>query len=228
MKTVPFGIDDFDKLLGGGVPEGYLILLAGGPGTGKTILSGKYIFEGARKYGENGVYVCFAETKDILHSTMKAFGWDFNDPKVADKITCLDLSTRLEIGAQQTLNRILETVIATKAKRLVIDSFTAMSMAMKEKIEVRYLIHLVYKFLRRASCTTLMIVDIPWGTSKIGSGSEEFIADGVILMENYYEQNTGKLRRNLKILKVRGVPHSLESVPYSINKKGIVFLLKKK
>lgn len=202
---------------------GYLVLVAGGPGAGKTILSAKYIYEGAKR-GENGVFVCFAETKRVLLDTVRQFGWNFEDPKVADKITVLDMSTRLEAGVQQTLNQILEAVVATKAKRLVIDSFTAMSMAMKEHIEIRYLIHLLSKFLQRANCTSLVVVDIPWGTSKIGSGSEEFIADGVILMEAYYDNNS-KLQRRVKVLKMRGVGHSREAVGYSIDRRGIAISL---
>ncbi|HID90774.1 TPA: hypothetical protein EYP44_02310, partial [Candidatus Bathyarchaeota archaeon] len=43
---VSTGIPGLDKLLGGGIPRGYLLLVAGGPGVGKTILSVKYIYEG--------------------------------------------------------------------------------------------------------------------------------------------------------------------------------------
>lgn len=216
---VSTGIADLDKLLGGGLPNRYLILIAGGPGAGKTVFSFRYIYDGAKRFGEPGVYVCFAETKDILLDSMEGFGWKLT-PDVADKVVVLDLSTQLEVGIQETLNRILETVVSAKARRLVIDSFTAMSMAMRDRIEARYLMHLVYKFLKKAYCTTLVVVDIPWGESRIGSGSEEFIADGVILMENFFDSD-GRLRRRLRILKLRGVNHGHDTVQYEIKKSGI-------
>ncbi|MEM1514981.1 MAG: ATPase domain-containing protein [Thermoproteota archaeon] len=36
---IPTGMDGLDKVIGGGFPRGSLIILAGNPGTGKTIFS---------------------------------------------------------------------------------------------------------------------------------------------------------------------------------------------
>jgi circadian clock protein KaiC len=51
---VPSGIDGLDRLVGGGFPKGSLIVIAGKPGTGKTILSAQFLYHGCIDYNECG------------------------------------------------------------------------------------------------------------------------------------------------------------------------------
>src|SRR5207253_9007694 len=60
MTTVdrtPTGIPGLDEILSGGVPKGRVILLVGGQGTGKTILTTQFLMNGIKIYGENGAFV---------------------------------------------------------------------------------------------------------------------------------------------------------------------------
>jgi circadian clock protein KaiC len=165
--------------------------------------------------------VCFAETKRSFLRAMLRFQWDFERLETEGRCAILDLPTVEEAGIQNTLDTILKKVTEMKAKRLVIDSLTAMSMAMGEAIDVRYLNHLLYKFLQKTGCTTILISDKPWDSEKIGSGIEEFIADGIILMQTSFDEK-GNLRRELRILKMRSTNHSERSHSYHITEEGIV------
>jgi len=60
------GIENLDELLGGGIPARSSVLVAGGPGTGKTILTQEFLFNGINKFGENGVYIDLTEVKEKL------------------------------------------------------------------------------------------------------------------------------------------------------------------
>lgn len=217
------GIEGFDELVESGFPSESLILMAGEPGAGKTTFSAQFLYDGATKFGEKGIYVCFAETKKALLRNMLRFGWDFERLEIEKRCLILDLSTSKEAGIQNTLDAMLREVTALKAKRLVIDSFTSMSMAMKENIDIRYLVHLLYKFLQSVGCTTIMISDTPWGSNKIGSGIEEFIADGILLMHTYFNK-TGELNRKMRIIKMRNTQHSLRTHEYKISPTGISIL----
>src|SRR6266581_3773536 len=62
-SRTPTGIPGLDKLLPGGLPKSRIILLSGGPGTGKTILSSQYLVNGILDYEESGVYVSLDENK---------------------------------------------------------------------------------------------------------------------------------------------------------------------
>lgn len=223
IPRIATGIDGFDELVEEGFPNNSVILLAGGPGAGKTTFAAQFIYEGATKLGERGVYVCFAETEASFSRNMLRFGWDFERLERDERCSVLDLSTTNEPGIQGNLDRILEKITEMKAKRVVIDSFTAMSMALGEPINIRVLIHLLYKFLQRVGCTTVVITDTPWGSERIGSGVEEFIADGIILMSTSFNEK-GNLVRSLRLLKMRSTDHSKRVHFYEITDKGVTIL----
>jgi circadian clock protein KaiC len=65
-----------------------------------------------------------------------------------------------------------------------------------------------------------MIADTPWGSQQIGSGVEEFIADGIILMQTKFD-DAGNLKRTLSILKMRSTDHSKKTHNYDITDTGI-------
>ena len=54
----PTGIDGADKILGEkGIPRGHSILMAGGPGSGKTTFAIQFLYKGATEYNEPGIYI---------------------------------------------------------------------------------------------------------------------------------------------------------------------------
>jgi len=220
IQRVETGVAGFDQLIEQGFPKDSVILIAGSPGAGKTTFAAQFLLTGAQNAYERGVYVCFAETKTTLIKNLQRFGWDFQALESQGKVAILDLTTTEEPGIQANLNTILETIRKLEAKRLVIDSFTAFSMAISQPANIRFLIHLLYKFLQRIGCTTIVITDVPWGTQRIGSGVEEFIADGIILMESYFDGN-GELKRRMRILKMRATDHSRMTHEYEITPDGI-------
>ena len=76
-KSVATGIQGLDKLVSGGFPEGRIILVVGGPGTGKTILASQFLYKGIYDFNENGVFISLDETKSHFYKEMQSFGWDF-------------------------------------------------------------------------------------------------------------------------------------------------------
>ncbi|MBS7650902.1 MAG: ATPase domain-containing protein [Candidatus Bathyarchaeia archaeon] len=64
-ECISSGDEGLDEVTGGGFPRGSLILLAGNPGTGKTVFSTQFLVKGAES-DEPGVYVSFAEDKSLL------------------------------------------------------------------------------------------------------------------------------------------------------------------
>ncbi len=219
-NRVPTGIPELDSLIEGGFISKSVILLAGSPGAGKTTLSAKFIYEGATKYGSPGVYACFAESKDTFLWATKRFGCDFEDLIRKNMVSILDLAIGVEIEIQASLNMIMESVLNLGAERLVIDSITALLSGLDSDLKKRHLTRLLYKLVKKSGCTTIVIVDMPWGVNRIGAGIEEFITDGIILMTGYYDEK-GHLRRYLRIPKMRGTNHSLGTYEYTIDEHGI-------
>ena len=62
LPKSPTGIRGLDEITGGGLPRGRPTLVCGDAGCGKTLLAMEFLVQGARKYGENGVFMAFEET----------------------------------------------------------------------------------------------------------------------------------------------------------------------
>jgi len=226
IQRIPTGIPKFDELIEGGFPNNSMILLVGYPGAGKTTFSAQFLYNGATRHSARGVYVCFAETKETFLRNMLRFGWDFERLEKEGRIAILDLSVTREAGLQKNLDTIMETMTSINASRLVIDSFSAISMGLKEPIDIRVMIHLLYRFLKKANCVSILILDQPWGSPALGEGISEFLADGILHLETYFDENE-VFRRRLRILKMRGTNHSKMPHEYDITSQGFVILDRK-
>jgi len=218
-ERISTGNEQLDTLLDGGFLRNSMILLAGNPGAGKTILSSNFIYQGALN-DEPGVYACLAETRKRLIQDMRKFDIDFEPLIRRRKIEVLDLSIGSETEVQSSLNQIFEAITTLRAKRLVVDSIAAMAMGLETEFEKRHLIRLLYRLILKTGCTTLAITDIPWNSQKIGESIEEFVADGIVLMEHFYDEST-YLKRQLRITKMRGTNHSRKTHRYTISAEGL-------
>lgn len=57
IKSLSTGVSGFDTVLGGGLPEYSLNLIAGGPGSGKTTLAQQIVFASARRAHAGPAYL---------------------------------------------------------------------------------------------------------------------------------------------------------------------------
>lgn len=136
-RFVPTGVGGLDSVLGGGFPSKSLIVLTGCPGVGKTVFSAHFIYSGCVDYGDKGVYVSFAESRDAFYENMEGFGYDFKKLESEGKFRFLDLLTVKDEGVPAVTEYILKEVRELGAKRLVIDSFSALAQAFKDPHEKR-------------------------------------------------------------------------------------------
>jgi circadian clock protein KaiC len=219
VSRVPTGITGLDELIQGGFPRSTLILLAGSPGTGKTIASAHFLYHGAKNLDESGIYVSFAERRDFFFDNMKKFGLDFEKLESKGKFKFLDVMTTREKAVSLTFGTVLGDVLAIDAKRLVIDSFSAMAQSFERKIDARIILHMINKLMRQTGCTTLLLVEVPKGNKKLGLGFEEFVADGIIQFETIYEKEG--IQKRAVILKMRGTNHNNRYSNIVISDKGI-------
>ena len=219
FDRVPTGIVGLDDLIEGGFPRSGLVLLAGSPGSGKTIASAHYIYHGAKNLDENGVYVSFAERRELFLDNMRRFGLDFEMLESEGKFKFLDLITTSEEAVSSTLDIVIREVFEINAKRLVIDSFSAMAQAFNKKIDARIILHLLDKLMRQTGCTTLLLVELPIRSKTLGLGFEEFVADGIILFETIEEKEG--IRKRAVILKMRGTGHNQNYSNIVISDQGI-------
>ena len=204
MEMIASGIPGMDELLGG-LPEGELIIVAGGPGTGRTMFSAGFIYWGAVKYGERGVYVSLAEDRETFMRNMRGIRYDFEKLEEKGLFKFLDILTLMEAGTAELLRMIIDETISFKAQRLVIDSLTAIAQGLSKPRELRVFLHTLFsKIMKEMRCTTILIEEVPSGEERIGYGFEEFVASAVIFLEK--DMVDGRFLRRMRIEKLRGAP----------------------
>src|SRR5512135_304017 len=80
LEKSPTGIQGFDELTGGGLPQGRTSLVCGGAGCGKTLLALEFLAHGATRFGEPGVFLAFEETAEELVVNAASLGLDHEAP----------------------------------------------------------------------------------------------------------------------------------------------------
>lgn len=223
MERVATGITGLDDLVEGGLPKGSAVLVSGGSGTGKTILCLQYIFWGASRYKEPGIYVTLESGLHNIVWDMASFNWDIKalQDKNLMKIYRVNMNAESNFSSPSEriiaeLETIAKIVAEMKAKRLAIDSTTAFGLWIKSEGEMRNLFFKFTEALKEIGCTTLLVADTKGGKMDFSAfGVEEFICDGIIAL--YFTPP----HRSVFIRKMRGTSHSKTVHPFEIGVKGI-------
>jgi circadian clock protein KaiC len=213
------GIQQLDEILHGGFPKGSLILVSGSPGTGKTILATRFLYNGAINQGEIGLYVSFGESPHDYYKNMGSLGMDLKSLEKKNQFKLLDYLSMSKQSMQEIIPNIIKEASDMRAKRIAIDSITAI-LQMLSETEARSFLHAIFgKLVKEMGVTTIMIGEIPYLQGiRAGPGIDEFVSDGIILLKASREGPVE--RRQLEIVKMRGVPIERASFEYLIDEKS--------
>ncbi len=201
LELVETGIPGAEHVLRG-FPRGSLIVVRGAPGTGKTVFAATFLYEGAVRYGEPGVYASFGENKEKFYAFMRGFGMDFEELERRGLFRFLSLPTLLEAGIGGIFAEIFEAADSIGARRLTIDPFTALSQGFRSEAEARAFLHtLLSNVIGRLGCISVLVKEeLEPGR---GYGFEDYVADALIrLKATRFE---GKLLREVTLAKTRGL-----------------------
>ena len=89
------GIRGLDDVTNGGFPRARATMVAGGPGSGKTVLAQQTLVNGATK-GEPGIFVAFEEDSARIVANAATFGWNLPELEKKD-LFFLDAKPRPDI-----------------------------------------------------------------------------------------------------------------------------------
>jgi len=204
---IPTGITGLDPLIQGGLQKGDFVLLMGDLGTGKTIFSAQFIYNSAKKFAEKAVYATFEEDLKSFKRNMARFGMDFESLEKEKLVKIMDLEALEGRGMGSNIEALLGALDEIGARRLVIDSLTAFMSGAQEKFDYSFLMHLIYKTLKREGVTTLVTVSRPQVAGSRETAVEEFVADGIFELRNYVSRDI-ELKTQFYIRKLRGTEHS--------------------
>lgn len=173
IKRVKTRIYGFDDLVEGGIPEGFIVVATGTPGTGKTTFSMQFLLEGMKK-NEKCIFFSFEEKVEQLIKQSVRYGWDIG--KYLEK-------GYLEIFGFTMLSteEIIEIIDTFKPKRIVFDSLNIFSdiTDIRKSSELRNII----KVIKEKKITCLAITEKKHGLEVKEFDDFDFMADGILFFD---------------------------------------------
>ncbi|MEM4680616.1 MAG: KaiC domain-containing protein [Nanopusillaceae archaeon] len=230
IKKIKTYIPGFDEILFGGIPERSIVLLSGGPGTGKSILGKQFLHNGLIR-GENGIFVALEEHPIAIRKSFKNFGWDITQFEKDGKFAIIDaftggLGTAIQrekyilkqIDDVFELSDLLKQAIKEiNAKRIVIDSISTLYLT--KPATARGTVMLLKRVISGMNCTAIFISQVSVGERGFGGPGVEHAVDGIIRLD--LDEIDGKLYRSIIVWKMRDTKHSMLRHPMDILEDGI-------
>jgi len=231
VKRVKTGVPGMDEILYGGIPERNVVLLSGGPGTGKSIFSQQYLWYGL-EHGEPGIYVALEEHPVQIRRNMLQFGWDVRKYERKGMFAIIDAFTggigeaakrekyvvRDPTDVHLLIDVIKEAIRDTGAKRGAVDSVSTLYLT--KPVVARSIVMQLKRVFSGLGVTTILVSQVSATERGFGGPGVEHAADGIIRLD--LDEYDGELYRSLIVWKMRGTKHSMRRHPFDITDHGLI------
>ena len=220
LPRVKTGIPGLDDLIEGGFPRGSITTLSGDTGCGKTTFGIQFLYAGASKHEENGLYISFDEKRRQIYRNMGRFNWDLQKLDRDKKIVFIEYPPFEVDQFLQQEGIIRDLIDKVGIERLVVDSILPLVMVYDTEKERREGTLKVLEKMKNWGCTTLLITE---GGGSITQDPQrtwvEYLSDGLIYLYNIRRKNYRE--RALEVVKMRGVVHETKVCPMKIGENGV-------
>lgn len=220
MRRIDTGISGLNELIDGGIPEESIVLVSGGAGCGKTILTSQFIWEGLQK-GDKCTFITLEQKEKDIITDANDFGWNFK-PYIDEGQ--LNLEYINPVAGRGFLDQVLKYITGEDVERVAIDSISILLSAYENNTsKMRETLYDIVRRIKREGPTTLITSEIPEKEDESLSryGISEFVADGVIVL--YYTGVGEESFRNIEIRKMRRTAHRPGTFPFKIDgERGII------
>jgi circadian clock protein KaiC len=211
------GVRNLDALLMGGLPKGSVVVVAGPPGAGKTILTQQICFHNASTTRR---ILYFSTLSEPTAKTLRYLSpFSFFDPKKLDEaIEFVDLGVILRTeGLEETSKLVKEQLKKIKPAIVVIDSFKVFDDLAKSPEELRKFGYELAIHFMAWEITTFLLGE--YSASDIEINPLFSIVDGMILMTQ--REQSGEQQRFIQVSKLRGTEHSRDEHAFLITHSGV-------
>jgi circadian clock protein KaiC len=204
IRSLPSGVPGFDTVLGGGVPEFSFNLIAGGPGSGKTILAHQIMFANSTVERPSLYFTVLGEPTLKMLRYQRQFSY-FDPDLAGSAIQFVNLSAEvLDRNLDEVFRRIVSETERAKPGIVVVDSFRTIggspgSTARDASSDLDRFVQRLALHLTTWEATSFLL----------GEYAEEeqrnpvfTVADGIIWLSQATDRNS--VVRKLQVIKTRG------------------------
>jgi circadian clock protein KaiC len=228
LKKSPTGIQGFDEITGGGLPEGRPTLVCGGAGCGKTLFAMEFLVRGTTQFNEPGVFMSFEETNEELIKNVASLGFDLEglvkNKKIALDHVHIERSEIEETGEydlEGLFIRLGYAIDTIGAKRVVLDTIESLFAGLPNQLILRAELRRLFRWLKVKGVTAIITGERGEETLT-RQGLEEYVSDCVIMLDHRITEQTST--RRLRVVKYRGSMHGTNEYPFLIDEKGFSVL----
>ncbi len=223
LTRLSTGIAGLDAMMGGGIPAGDSLVLAGPTGTGKTTFAMRFVAAGLQA-DETAVIVIFEEHPEAYLDRARTVDVDLRAALTDDRLRIIYLRP-LDLSVDETLDEIRVAVAAIGATRVVIDSLSGFEIALAPgfREDFRESLYRLIGALTALGVTVFSTVEVVGengaGALRFTGYQVSFLTDDIISLR--YVEIEGQLRTVLVLVKMRGSQHSRDFRAYEITATGV-------
>ena len=202
-------IKGFDKELGGGIPEGHIILIAGTPGTMKSSIAYYFLYHNVLNENARGLYFSLEQSKKSLSFQIARMGLS---PEPVNGLELVDLARLRQVAGEfksKNWLNIIKKHLELLHKKLKFNLLVVDSLPILEILslidEKRTKLFQFFEWLRQLNLTTIIINEIPPDPNILRD--EDFLADGIIHLTMERVGDIDIFRR-IRCVKLRGMNHN--------------------
>jgi KaiC/GvpD/RAD55 family RecA-like ATPase len=237
VERVPTFIRGFDQLVQGGFPKGSATLVAGSPGTGKTIFCLQTLYNNSLK-GKNCLFVSFEQSASEIREQMMQFGWDAEKAKPFFKLLATDYNDPAFFSQLMTeiKSRSLDMIAIDSLASIIIDPFEVFGhpdfglmklikqggqLPLDVEALSRLKVKKVFDSVKASGATALLTGEMVKNAGGFSRDTiSDFLADAIILLQ--HNPTAGATNRTLTLEKMRLTKIDDLIHPVQISPEGIV------
>ncbi|MEO8580068.1 MAG: circadian clock protein KaiC [Gemmatimonadales bacterium] len=218
------GIQGFDEITDGGLPNARTTLVMGGPGSGKTVFALQTLVNGTRQKKEAGIFVAFEESTKQIIANAATFGWDL--PALERrKLFFLDARLDPEVVKAGEFDLIgMLNLLEAKAKeinatRIVFDGIDVLLGLLDDDVAERREVYRIRDWLSRTGLTGIITQKVSGNDSDHRYNFLQFMVDCVVVLRQFVVD--GSSYRTLRVMKYRGSGFAGDEFPITLTTAGM-------
>ncbi len=235
VERIKTGIAGLDELIDGGIPKGSFIVVAGGPGSGKSIM-GMQTIAAAVQRNEKAIFISAEQMHDEIVEQAWQFGWDFAAWEKQGILKIISLHTQ-DLFEGNKMKELKDQIQSDHYTVGVIDSISSI---LNQPVSISNLVDGArvgvqsHTFLEMNRMSAITLIDLfkQQGITTFGLAQKiegmpgdtmdlisEFKGDGLISLDSV--EIGGSLNRTIRVKKLRktnidGLTYTFEFTPTGI------------